>query len=1100
MNLTILFPLVLAALTDAAPAQDPAPVVISSIGASRVSLRLEALNEDVIRAWYSPAVAFVRQPSLATGQKPRARTAFRTWSDSRVFWLSTRKLIVAVDRQTLAISVTDKASNRRFIPDVNITEFRADGGWKLTEGIAADEHLLGLGEDNRNHGKLDRRGTIRELWAGQQINSGNVTAEYPIPFMLSTGPQGHSYGVFFDNTHRLRFDLGKTDPDRIRLDAAGGEADLTIINGPEPKDVISRYTLLTGRPSLPPLWTLGYIQSRCVFYNWSDVDSAYQGLTSRGFPVDAIVIDYQWPEFLNNFVWDKRWTVNGIPPGHRVGEYGKKGLNILLYGCAPMIVKDSPTHATGLTAGVFATDGNGKPIQCGYYGGDLLDFTAPNLNSWLWPQLRPHNLGGMNGWWLDLTEPEGEPPQTVYKGGRPSEIHNQYSMLVTRSFEGSELQDRPNQRPWILTRAGSAGIQAHHAALWTGDTNSDFATLAAHPGEMLNAGISGINAWTCDTGGFLTGYYRNDRFGAHARLYERWMQFSAFSPITRAHKAGLCMPYEFGPATEQGAKKYLNLRYRLLPYIYSHYWEASQTGIPLVRAMAIEFPKDPNCLKVAGDQYMFGSNLLVAPVVHEGISNRTVYFPPGKWIDWDYGYEYLGGCTWVVSAPQNRIPVAVRPGGIIPMAPEMANTASGKWDPLTVEVFPSGRSQFSMVHDDGRTFDYLRGKSTTTRFASDEGSKSVKFEIAESNHLFVPKQYVLRFHLDRRPFNVVADGKPIRCKWDEQTRILEASLLSSGTLQHTLTIQLSPSKLPARPAPKLVAEKVDSTGQAIAGGSPTPHFFPGPTLPNQMRAVDYDNGAEGIAYHVGHVAASNSPYRSDNAGIVRSRDTGGYVLAGLKKDDWARYTVDAGNGGYFDLVVHASGRGGQFHLISAARNITKRLAIISRDGWQDILVPNVYLNPGSDSLMLYVDQPGLVFDGIEFKMPASAPSVTNAEWAAFTGQVVVNTSETGSGSLGNVGQLRGSVTMGVASTQPGLTKIRIRYANGGRTISLRLFANDEEATLVRFPNTGGGDLWKDVDIPLALREGANRLKLTWNTNGYDSIALKSIEVLNQGNK
>jgi alpha-glucosidase len=882
------------------------PVVIVSSGTGKLRLRLEAVSDDVVRVWYSTSDHFARRPSHALETMPKTRVPLRVADKPGQVWLRTERLLIEVDKKTLAVSAFDAKSKAPILEDLGLAQTQPDGSWHLTEGLQTDEHLLGLGQDNRNHGKLDRRGTIRELWAGQQINSGNVTAQYPVPFMLSTGHGGHSYGVFFDNVHRLKYDLGKTNPNLIDVEATGGDADLYIINGPTPKNVISRYTAMTGRPSLPPLWSLGYIQSRCVFWNWQDIDSAYAGLTSKGYPVDCMVIDYNWPEYMNDFVWDKRWTVDGVSPGQRVKEYGKKGVKIVMSISGPMLKSDSPTFPSGVAAGVFATDGQGRHVKAGYYGGDLLDFTSPHMDSWLYPQLRPRNLEGVAGWWLDLTEPEGEPPQTIYDGGTAPEIHNEYSNLVTRAYEGSELQDHPNRRPFILTRAGSAGIQAHHATLWTGDINSDYVTLAAHPGEMLNSGISGLNSWTCDTGGFLTGYYKNDRFGAHARLYERWMQFSVFSPITRAHKAGLCMPYEFGPATEQGTKKYLNLRYRLLPYIYSHFYEASETGIPIVRAMAIEFPNDPNCLKVAGDQYMFGKNLLVAPVLTEGLTNRAVYFPPGKWIDWDYGYEYDGGRTWIVRAPQNRIPVAVRPGAIIPMAPNMANTETGKWDPLSVEIFPSNSSEFTMTQDDGKTFDYRQGKLTKTSFVSDERGSRLTFSIAASNGQFLPKVYLLRFHLDRKPLAALVDGTPLKARWDGSTRTLEIPVGSNRKLKHEVIVRLSPERLAGRPAPMLVADKVGPIGAATSGG-PTPHFFPGPALPARLGAVDYDNGGEGVAYHVGRLNLSAVPYRPDNAGILRAPNSGGYVLGDLQKDDWVRYTVDAGNGGYFDLVAHVRG-------------------------------------------------------------------------------------------------------------------------------------------------------------------------------------------------
>ena len=1044
-------------------AQKAAPIVLRSAGPKPIWLRVEAPSDDVVRLWYADSPAFARSTSLAMETAPKGRRPLRRADANGSVTLTTDRLTVRIDPRTLAATVFDARTKARLAGPFDY-ETRDGAKWSLTEAISPDERLLGLGEDNRNGGKLNRRGTVRELWAGQQIRSGNVTAEYPIPFMLSVGSKGRAYGAFFDDVHRLRYDLGKTAKDRIRIDAEGGAADLYVIDGPAPKAVISRYTAMTGRPSLPPLWTQGYIQSRCVFYDWSDVDGAYDGLRSRGYPVDALVIDYQWPEFLNDFVWDKRWTVNGVTPGARVKGYAAKGVNLMLYGMSPMVVEASPTHRTGLAAGVFATDGKGGTVQCGYYGGDLLDFTAPAMDAWLWPQLRPRNLEGLDSWWLDLVEPEGEPPQTVYQGGKPAEIHNQFSSLVARSFEGSLLKDHPDQRPWLLARAGSAGIQRRHVALWTGDINSDYATLQAHPGEMLNSGISGINAWTCDTGGFLTGFYKNDQFGAHARLYERWMQFSAFSPITRAHKAGTCMPYEFGPATEQGTKHYLNLRYRLLPYIYAHTVEASETGVPLVRAMAVEFPDDPGSLDAKGDQYMFGKNLLVAPVLDEGVSNRPVYFPPGRWIDWDTGVEYQGGRTWVVSAPQNRIPVAVRPGAIVPMVPEMANTAVGKWDPLTVEVYPGGASSFAMARDDGRTFEYRKGKRTTTLFTSVLRPNEESFHIRESNRLFVPKRYVLRFHLDRAPL----DPKG----WDPKARVLTLSVDEAGERDHAVAVRLSPTRLPARPAPLLVADRAVAGKGAV--GAPTPHFFPGPVLPSVVKAVDYDNGGEGVAYHRA-TPSPGSPYRADDAGVS------GDALAGLAKGDWARYSVNAGNGGFFDLVVHAKGEGA-FRLLSADRIVA---SVVLKNG--QATLPNVYLNPGLDSLMAFVDRAGFALGSLDFRRAASPPSVVEAAWATHTGQVVATKD-----GLGNVGQLAGSVTLSVPAAHDGTGRVRFRYANDGSDLTLLLSVDGAKPMAVTFPRTGR--TFGDLEVAVPLVEGSNRVTLSWKSDKYDSIRLAQVEV------
>jgi len=1081
-------------------------------------LRVEALGDHIVRIWLKPAGEFTRKPSLALETAPAARRPLALEEDAGAVAVRTGALAVRIDRATLGFTVA-AADGTALLADGRVAMTAPGAAWTLTCTVDGGEKLLGLGQDNQNNGRLDRRGVIRELWAGQQINSGNVTAEYPIPLLLSTGRPGHAYGIFYDNVHRLRFDLAKTKPNEVRLDAEGGEIDLYVLDGPTLADVIERYTSLTGRPSLPPLWALGYWQSKCQYNNWDDVDEAYGQLTARGFPVDVMVIDAGWPEIVTDYVWAKRWNAtesgHGRTPGEKIADYAKRGVKIVLSQSGPMVREDAPTFASGWAAGVFATDGQGHPVECGYYGGKLLDFTSPRLNDWLWPQTRRLNEAGAAGWWLDLTEPEGEPPQTRYHGGRPAEVHNQFSLLCTRSFEGVQLAVRPDQRPFILTRCGPAGLQRHHAAVWTGDIYSDYATLRAHPPEMLNSGLSGFAWWTCDTGGFLTGYYKNDQFGAHARLYERWMEFSAFSPLTRAHKAGGSPePYQFGPAVEQSTRHYLQLRYRLLPYIYSYAWEASQRGLPLVRPLVLEFPNDPGSVAAPGDEYLFGRELLVAPVLFEGQTNRTVYFPPGRWIDWDEGYDYTGGREWVVAAPPNRIPVAVRAGAIIPLAPDMKNTGEKPWDPLTLEIFPSGRSSFALYRDDGATFAYRRGEYTLTQFNAEESADAVRLTIAESNRHFAPATYRARFHLDRTPSAVRAgdtpaersatdDVKPGQWNWEAEARVLTVALDARSGTQHRIEVALNPQALPPRPAPELKADAVDASGEATgAAGRPTPHFFPPPTLPARFKAVNYDNGGEGVAFHRTRPAPGRPRYRPDDLGIAETNDVGGgYVLAGLRAGEWVRYTIDCGNGGYFDLTARAaSGQGGGRLRVMAPDQVAAAIdvPVTGGDGvFKDITIPAVYLNPGEVSLMAYVDAPGFALNTVEFRRAAQPPSVYPAALAARTGVVELadlNGGSTGRGVLRNLGRLGSSATWGVVAERGGPATLRFRYqgaAAGALPFSLKI--GDNREIPLQIAPTGGE--WRNLDVAVVLQSGANRVTLAGLVDGWDSIAVDTVEVM-----
>jgi alpha-glucosidase len=1078
---------------------------VTVIGAGGARLRVEAVDPGIVRLWLKPAGEFTRTPSLATEPAPATRVPLDATESGVATTVRTAALRISIDRRTLAFEVRPAADGPVLIPATTIATSGDGPGWTLTRGLAGGERILGLGQDNHHEGRLDRRGVIRELWAGQQINSGNVTAEYPVPLLIGLLADGRAYGMFFDNVHRLRFDLGATKADELRLDADGGEIDCYVLAGPKIADVIERYTRLTGRPSLPPLWALGYWQSKCTYYDWRALDDAYEQLTSRGFPVDVMVIDADWPEVTNNFQWAKRWFVDGKTPADRIAEYAKKGVKIVTSQSGPMIRQESPTFASGWSAGVFATDGQGNPVECGYYGGKLLDFTHPGINDWLWPQVRARLRDGIAGWWLDLTEPEGEPPQTHYYGGRPADVHNAFSLLCTRSFEGAQLAETPDRRPFILTRTGSAGSQSHHAAVWTGDIYSDYATLRAHPPEMLNSGLSGLVWWTCDSGGFMEGYYKNDQMGAHARLYERWMQFSVFSPITRAHKAGgRPEPYQFGPAVEQSTLHYLKLRYWLLPYIYSYAWEASRTGLPLVRPLALEFQDDPLAVATPGNEYLFGRELLVAPALFEGQGNRSVYFPPGRWFDWDTGVEYPGGRAWVVAAPPNRIPIAVRAGAIIPLAPDMNNTAEKPWDPLTLEVFPSGRSSFTLYRDDGNTFGYRRGEFTVTQITSDESAHEVVLTVDESNKKFTPATYVARLHLPSAPTGVTADdGTKLAHEWSAATRVLSVTLPTApNETHHSIRVALDGTPFTARPAPELKAEMIDPKGEAAgSGGKPVPHFYPAPALPGRIKTINYDQGGEGVAFHSTRPLPQKTNYRLDDFSIVDGNDAGGgYVLGGLRATEWMRYTIDCVQGGWFDLTARvASTTGGGRIRVVALDQVVAVIRVPATGGddvWQDVHVPAVYFNPGELSLMLYVDQPGFRINTIAFTPTEKPPAIYPATRATRAGVAEIENGggSAGQGAIRNFGRIGSSLTFGIVAPKAGEATLRLRYQNTtGKSLPYSLQAGASPARPIALPPTNGE--WRAFDLPVTLQAGANVVTLRGLVDGWDSAALEQVELL-----
>jgi alpha-glucosidase (family GH31 glycosyl hydrolase) len=802
-------------LAYASHKMDAGAVVIDTSGAAK--LRISFFTPALARVQIFPTGIFDTNPSPAVAGVMPLLKDVKLVNQKDTLVIRSAGLSLHVDKAHLRVDAYDAADKNPLTlesPDAGTTWDTATGRISQSRMLDDAEHIYGLGQDNANRGTLDRRGTIREMWTGQQIRSGNVTANYPVPFYLSTGADGRGYGVFVDNVWHLRFDLGKTHQNQLTWTSPGGPLDYYIINGPSFKSVINQYTQLTGRPTMLPLYAFGYWQSRCFFNNFADIQHTVDRLKKDGLPLDVLVIDSNWSNPNGNGM-DYKWNtgyLNGRAPEDFIAGLHVGGAKVMLSTKGPMIRKDAEEYPDALSKGLLATDGQGHTLTTGYYGGDLMDFTHPGMEAWLATQLQPLSKQGIDCWWLDLIEPEGEPPQAVYYAGKSADIHNTFPLLNYRTYFDYQRSIDPDGRPVILGRAASAGTQRYSGIVWTGDINSDWPTFQAHIPEAQNAGLSGLPYWANDSGGFLSGFLNHDRYGAHAELYQRWFEFTCFAPITRAHKAGPSEPYEFGPEVEAAAKKYLHLRYQLLPYIYNVAHETATTGLPMLRPLILEFQNDPGSA-TAKTEFMFGHDLLVAPVIWAGATARQVYFPPGNWISYDEGFETPGGTTFGVAAPLDRIPLFVRAGTILPMAPDMMFTSEKPWDPITLQIWPEGDSIGSIYQDDDNTTAFVKGECTTTTFhCVEQAGKKVTFKIEPSNKKFGPKQWIVKFHLTSVPASVTLDGKKIFAApadstgtgwtFDAASNLLTVNLPGERAA-HTLVVTLDGSAHPRPAAPKV---------------------------------------------------------------------------------------------------------------------------------------------------------------------------------------------------------------------------------------------------------------------------------------------------------
>lgn len=959
-------------------------------------IRLDVCFSDTIRVWADQKGEFSKKRSYAVEEEDWNLIDFEIEDWITYIRIVTSHLSVRVYKNPLRIEFY-QPDNSTLITGERETGgmgWDEDGSVFMYNQLAKDEHFYGLGEDNEAYlGNLDRRGTSRDMITGQKISEGSVTADIPVTFFMSTNESGHGYGMFVDNTYRMEFNMGKESDDYYFWKAEGGELLYYFMNGPSFSSIINRYTLLTGRPSMTPLWVLGYIQSKCTFYNWDEIDDVIQTLREKQFPMDVMVIDADWPEHMVNFEWHSRWK--GMSE-ERIARYRAEGVKFMISTSGPMIKKDSSNYKDGVQNGIFATDGEGNTLTCGWYGGELMDYTAPNIKEWMWPQLKPLYDAGVRAWWLDLTEPEGEPLQTVYQGGPRAEIHNIYSMLNTKAYYEMTKAYAPNSRPFILTRTGTAGIQKYGAAVWTGDVYCDYATFAAHCPEALNSTMSGITAWTSDSGGFISSTYRNED-GHHihlykndvtsqALLYERWMQFSCFTPITRAHHVGPSTPFNFGELVEAGCRHYLQLRYRLLPYIYSYAWETHKTGSSIMRALVFEYQKDPKVMNIK-DQYLFGRELMVAPVLTENTTARTVYFPEGTWIDYDYGYEYEGGKEYTVYAPQNRIPVFVKKGSIIPMAQPMLYTDEKSWDPITFDIYPAESSSFKMYCDDGETMEFEEDLSYTETEIRCESfaDKQLSIDVTESNKRFVPSQYAFAVHLNQLPTEVSAMGNPLdqlpshsRFKeagqgwwWDKNSFTLHIKIVNDPGLKSYVTVMLDANKLYRMAPPEIQFVPSELTASA-SKPSQIPYLYPASMIPCRIQAENFDRGGEGIAYHMETSGNQGGQYRDEDVNIELSTDHGGgYNVVGLEADEWLEYSVNVKQQGRYDLEIRAAAQTEDcsLHLELNQTDLTGIMDVPNeeeRQPWHTLKLKNILLKAGEQVLKVQIDSGKIDINYIDF--------------------------------------------------------------------------------------------------------------------------------------
>jgi alpha-glucosidase len=593
--------------------------------------------------------------------------------------------------------------------------------WKKIE---TDEHFYGFGERT---GLLDHLAQRRTNWTTDALDYDSLTDEMyqAIPFFLALRP-GLSYGIFFNTTFWSQFDLGAEQPGTWRMETAHDELDYYVIYGPQPAQILETYTKLTGRMPMPPRWALGYHQCRWSYDSEAIVREVAQEFRQRQIPCDVIHLDIDYMQGFRVFTWSPHRFSDPSKLIEELRQDGFKTITIVDPGVKYEPDGDYPVFHQGIERDFFVRKPTGQ-IFHGYVWPEKAvfpDFLRAEVREWWGNWQKNLTEAGVAGIWNDMNEPAlddrpfGDNGNKIWfpldaTQGTPdeytthAEAHNLYGYhMAQASYEGLQRL-RPNQRSFVLTRSGYAGIQ-RWSAVWTGDNQSLWEHLEMSLPMLCNLGLSGVAFVGADIGGFAG--------NATAELFARWMQVGILYPFMRGHSSMSTArhePWVFGEPTESICRDYIELRYRLLPYLYSLFWQAAKTGSPILRPLLYHYPNDAKTYHLH-DQVLFGSNLMAAPVYRPGVEYRAVYLPEDTWYDWWSGEKYQGATHILAHAPVDRMPLYVRAGTILPMQPVMQYTDERPIDQLTLRIW-QGTGEFILYEDDGHSFDYQNGASSTTR-------------------------------------------------------------------------------------------------------------------------------------------------------------------------------------------------------------------------------------------------------------------------------------------------------------------------------------------------------------------------------------------------
>jgi alpha-D-xyloside xylohydrolase len=679
-------------------------------------LRFQVCSDSIVRVVYSLEREAPEHPDFLVIKKDWPKVAFTLRTDDpKLITLTTAQLRIEVTRADSSLIFYDAngkkltQENTRTLTPVTVNGEKTLHPERFTNMWDTQEAFYGLGQHQAG------------VWnyRGEDVQISQDNTNISVPLLLSS----NGYGIFWNNGSRSRMNNRFVHALYLSSEVADS-MDYYFFYGPDFDKIIASYRELTGQAPLFGKWAYGFWQCKNRYDSQQELESIAQKYRDLHIPLDNIVQDWFWWNIMGEPVFNKNYP----DPKAMVDTLHKDHVHLMI-SVWPFFRPGSPVYDDMDKQGFFTA----KTQVTGFHpaGMALYDAFNPAARKYYWKLMDDALFKiGVDAWWLDTTEPETEGLETSLLVnhqtalGNGARYANEFPLMTTTGVYEGQRSASDQKRVFILSRSGYAGIQRNAAAMWSGDVDPNWETLRRQIPAGLNFSLSGLPYWTTDIGGFVSA---NPDDPAYRELFVRWFEFGTFCPIFRVHGTRTTNQNElwsYGADAQKILVSFDQLRYRLMPYIYSLAWKTTNEGYTIMRPLVMDFRGDVRAQNIA-DQFLFGPALLVNPVTEPQASSRRVYLPAAGWYDFWTGKLVKGGQSIEASAPIERIPLFVRAGSILPLGPDIEYASEKSADPLEIRVYRGADGNFTLYEDEGDTYNYEKGTHSTIPFSWDNSSQSL---------------------------------------------------------------------------------------------------------------------------------------------------------------------------------------------------------------------------------------------------------------------------------------------------------------------------------------------------------------------------------------